>query len=88
MRLDLFLKKTRIIKSRAKSRAICKKGRVRLNNTIAKPEKYVKAEDIINIDFGKRILEIKITSIPQGNVSKRKAPSYYKVIRNEKIDII
>lgn len=88
MRLDLFLKKTRIIKSRAKSRAICKKGHVSLNNSIAKPGKYIKPEDIVKIDFGRRILEIKIVAIPEGNVSKQKAPSFYEVISNEKIDII
>lgn len=88
MRIDLFLKKIRIVKTRAKSKTLCKRELVSLNDVKAKPGKNVKSGDIIRIDFGKRILVIEVTEIPQGNVLKSEASSYYNVIKDERVNII
>ena len=88
MRLDLFLKKSKIVKTRAKSKILCKKELVFLNDVKAKPGKDVKPSDIIRIDFGKRILVVEVTKIPTGNVPKSEVTSYYNVIEDAKVDII
>ena len=88
MRLDLFLKKIRIIKTRAKSNILCKKGYVFLNDAKAKPSKEIKVGDLIKIDFGKRLLLIEVIKIPDGNVPKSALKSFFNVITDKKIDII
>lgn len=88
MRLDLFLKKTRIVKTRTKSKYLCDKGMVTVNGLKSKPGKGVKLQDKILIDFGKSILEIEVVELPGGNISKDKAQSYYKVTKNEKVDLL
>ena len=88
MRLDLFLKKTRIIKTRTRSKTLCERKSVFLNNTRAKPGKDVKPDDIIKIDFDKRILIIEVIKMPMRNVAKSETLDYYRVLKDEKVDII
>ncbi|MCK4575788.1 hypothetical protein KAU34_05240 [candidate division WOR-3 bacterium] len=88
MRLDLFLKKIRVVRTRTKSKALCNQGLITLNNITAKPRKDVKPKDIIKIDFVKRILIIEAIKLPEGNVPKSEAASYYNIIKDEKVDII
>lgn len=88
MRLDLFLKKSRVVKTRAKSKTLCRKEMVLLNDVKAKSGKDVKPNDIIRIDFSKRILVIEVTKMPTGNVPKSEVTSYYNVIKDEKVNII
>lgn len=88
MRLDLFLKKIRVIRTRAKANALCKNGMVLLNGVKAKPGKDIDLNDIIRIDFIKRILVIKITKIPRGNIAKSDVKLYYNIIKDEKVNII
>ncbi len=87
VRLDLFLKKVRLIKSRSQSNDMCKTGKVTLNDKQAKPGKMVKPHDTIRIDFGKRMLVAKILKIPQGNVKKSESSDYYTIISDEKVDV-
>ena len=68
MRIDLFLKKTRIVKTRARSKRLCDTGMVTVNGLKSKAGKGVKRQDKICIDFGKRILEIEVLELPEGNV--------------------
>ena len=52
MRLDLFLKETRIIKRRTIAKEFCDRGLVKVNNKIAKPSYEVKSGDVLTIRFG------------------------------------
>jgi ribosomal 50S subunit-recycling heat shock protein len=88
MRIDLFLKKTRIVKTRTKSKNLCEKGMVLVNGLRSKPGKGVKVQDKIRIDFGGRILEIVILEIPKRNVQKKDGPSYYRILKDQKVDIL
>lgn len=63
MRIDLFLKNSRIIKRRTVAKQACESGRVLLNGKEAKPGQEVEVGDIIEIKFGNsspkyRVLEI------------------------------
>jgi ribosomal 50S subunit-recycling heat shock protein len=86
VRLDLFLKTSRLVKTRARSHELCKLQKVTINNRQAKPGKFVKPHDIIAIDFGKRLLVIEVMSIPEANVRKDHAPLLYTLIKDEKVD--
>ena len=58
MRLDLFLKDSRIIKRRTIAKEFCERGLVKVNDKIAKPSFEVKSGDIIKIKFGDKEFSI------------------------------
>ncbi len=62
MRIDKFLKVTRIIKRRSVATEACDTKRIQINNKVAKPSKQVKVGDIISICFGDRTVTIKVLS--------------------------
>ena len=59
MRLDLFLKETRIIKRRTIAKEFCERGLVKVNYKIAKPSYEVKSGDVLTIRFGDKEFSIK-----------------------------
>ncbi len=63
MRIDLFLKNSRIIKRRTVAKQACESGRVLLNGKEAKPGQEVEVGDIIEIKFGDSSPKYKITEI-------------------------
>lgn len=58
MRLDLFLKDSRIIKRRTIAKEFCERGLVKVNDKIAKPSFDVKSGDIIKIKLGDKEFSI------------------------------
>jgi ribosome-associated heat shock protein Hsp15 len=81
MRLDLFLKTSRLIKSRSVAQEFCDAGMVEINSAPAKSSKEVKAGDKLTIRRRNRISEYSIESIPaQKQVSKEKAHELYSII--------
>jgi len=71
VRLDVFLKTSRLIKRRAVAREMCDNGRVLVNSHEAKPAKEVKQGDVITLKFSSRIINLDVLGIP---ASSRKAP--------------
>lgn len=80
MRLDKFLKVSRIIKRRTVANEVSDLGRVLVNDNVAKPSKQLKEGDIIKIESPNRTTTVKILKIPQGNVSVQEAPTLYQAI--------
>ena len=79
MRIDKFLKNSRIIKRRQVAKEACENGRVTLNGTIAKAGSIVKEGDIIEIAFRKSNLKVKVTNLIEG-AKKSSATEMYEVI--------
>ncbi len=63
MRLDKYLKVSRIIKRRVVAKEISNLDRIYINGKIAKPSTNVNIGDLIDIHFGNKIVKIKVTSI-------------------------
>jgi len=88
MRLDKFLKVSRIIKRRSVAKAICDSDRVLVNDHPARAGKEIDEGDILRINLpagvSSRILTCQVLSIPKGNVSAAEASSLYRVISDEK----
>jgi len=80
MRLDKFLKVSRLIKRRTVANEVSDKGRVLVNGNSTKPSKQLKEGDIIKIESINRPITVKVLKIPQGNVSVQEALSLYEVI--------
>ena len=64
MRLDKFLKVSRIIKRRTVANEAADGGRVSVNGRVVKPSYEVKVGDIVEIKFGDKISKFKIVAIP------------------------
>lgn len=82
MRLDKYLKVSRIIKRRTVAKEACENGRVSINNKIAKPSTDVKEGDIIEITFASRKLKAEITNIIE-HVRKENAKEMYVILEGE-----
>lgn len=64
MRLDLFLKTSRLIRRRATARDMCDTGRILVNGHDAKPAKEVRPGDVITLRFSTRTVELEVLSEP------------------------
>ncbi len=63
MRIDKFLKVSRLIKRRTVASSACSAGRVKINEKIAKPSTKVSIGDIIEITFGNKVVKVKVLQI-------------------------
>lgn len=79
MRLDKYLKISRIIKRRTVAKEACEQGRVEVNGKVAKPGLELKEGDRIKITFGSNELAVQVTSLKE-NVKKDEAQDLYKVL--------
>lgn len=79
MRLDKFLKVSRIIKRRTVANEACDAGRVLVNEQPAKASKDVKVGDKIEIQFGQRVVKVEVVSVKE-TVKKEEAVEMYKEI--------
>ena len=80
MRLDKFLKVSRLIKRRTVANTVSEMGRVLVNGNPAKPAKQLKVGDIIEIEFSNRIEKVEVLIIPTGNVSIQDAINLYRIM--------
>ena len=77
MRLDRYLKVSRLIKRRTVANEACDGGRVSLNGKTAKAGSEVKPGDIIEVAFGQRSLKVEVLSVSE-NAAKADAPAMYR----------
>lgn len=79
MRLDKFLKVSRLIKRRTVANEACDAGRVLVNGKVAKASVNVKAGDIIEIQFGTKSVKAEVVSV-QETVRKEEAQEMYRYL--------
>ena len=82
MRLDKYLKVSRIIKRRTVAKEACESGRVSINGKVAKPGTDLKEGDIIEIRFASKKLAAKILNISE-HVRKENAQAMYEILSGE-----
>lgn len=80
MRLDKFLKVSRLIKRRTVANTVSEMGRVLVNGNAAKPAKQLKVGDIIEIEYANRIEKVEVLIVPTGNVSVQDADKLYRIL--------
>ncbi len=80
MRLDKFLKVSRLIKRRTVANEVSDTGRVYVNGNIAKPAKQIKEGDEIKIEYANRTVHVRVLKVPVNNVSVQEAAELYEVI--------
>ena len=79
MRLDKFLKVSRLIKRRTVANEACDAGRVLVNGNVAKASVKVKEGDIIEIQFGTKAVKVEVLDV-QETVKKDNAAELYKYL--------
>lgn len=79
MRLDKYLKVSRLIKRRTVANEACDNGRVMINDKVAKASTEVKPGDIISISFGNKDVKVEVLSIAE-TVKKDEAAELFKYL--------
>ncbi len=83
MRLDKYLKLTRILKRRTQAKELCDEGRIYIDDRIAKASSNVKIGQVITINFKRRKVIFEVLNVPEGNVRKSEADTLYRILRIE-----
>ena len=84
MRLDKYLKVSRIIKRRTVAKEASEGGRVTLNGKVAKPSTEVREGDVMEIRFGEKLARYRILAVAE-TVRKADAGAMYELIDGEEI---
>ncbi len=82
MRLDKYLKVSRLIKRRTVANETCDAARVTVNGRPAKASYQVKEGDVLEIHYGTRNLRVEVVSVAD-NVGKAQAAALYREVREE-----
>lgn len=87
MRLDLFLKLSRLCPRRTLAQQLCDAGLVLLNGRRAKPAHTVKPGDLINLKRRDSQIEIRVLIVPTGrNLAKRDAGELIEVLSEKRVE--
>lgn len=79
MRLDKYLKVSRLIKRRTVANDACDAGRVKINEKVAKASAEVREGDVIEIEFGNRNVKVRVTDVKE-TVRKEEAAEMFEYI--------
>lgn len=85
MRLDKFLKVSRLIRRRTLAKQVAEQDRIKVNGQTAKASARLKVGDKIEIQFGQTLLTVEVTDLKE-HVRKDEAKDLYKVIKEERIN--
>jgi len=85
VRLDLFLKKTHLLKRREMARELCDEGMVRVNGAPRKASFEVKAGDQLDFPVFNRLLKVRILGLPESNISKSDQWSFVEVLEEKRM---
>lgn len=80
MRLDKYLKVSRLIKRRTVANEVSDQGRTFINDKPAKPSKEVKVGDKISVEYFNKTIIVEVLKVPSGNVSIQEAKDLYNVV--------
>jgi len=84
VRLDLFLKVSRLVKRRTVAKEACDNDRVKVNGRPGKASSGVKPGDVITLDYGPRLLTVEVLTVPEGLPSKTAPQALYRVVSDER----
>jgi ribosomal 50S subunit-recycling heat shock protein len=79
VRLDLFLKTSRLVKRRTVAREMCDNGRVLVNGREAKPAKELGPGDVITLKFSSRTIELEVLALHEASSNKMMPGEAYRI---------
>lgn len=78
MRMDKYLKNSRLIKRRTLAAEACEQGKITINGKVAKPSSEVKVGDMIEIQFGTGTTKVEVTAVSE-HVTKDSSKEMYEL---------
>lgn len=84
MRLDKYLKVSRLIKRRTVAKEISDQGRIEINGIQAKASSTVKVGDTLTVKFGQKVVTVKIERLQESS-RKEEAAEMYSIVKEERI---
>lgn len=85
MRIDKFLKVSRVVKRRTVANEVCSAGRVQINDKVVKPGAEVKVGDIVKIQFGNGVTSFRVCLIKE-TVRKEEASEMYELLEGKEVE--
>lgn len=85
MRIDVALKRLLLVKSRTEGKEACDVGSIFINGVPAKASAEVRPGDVVRVDYSRRTLEIELLAEAGKSVSRDKAKSLYRVLKDETV---
>ncbi|UXT62291.1 RNA-binding S4 domain-containing protein [Staphylococcus aureus] len=85
MRLDKYLKVSRLIKRRTLAKEVSDQGRITINGNVAKAGSDVKVEDVLTIRFGQKLVTVKVTALNE-HASKDNSKGMYEIIEERRLE--
>lgn len=85
MRLDKYLKISRIIKRRTVAKEVADQGRITLNGTVAKSSSKVAPGDLLEVRFGNRLVTYEVIELLD-STKKEDAEKMYRLVSEERVD--
>ncbi len=87
MRLDKFLKVSRLIKRRTLAKQVADQGRITINEKVAKASSVVQVGNELAIRFGQKVVTVKVDALKE-STKKEDAASMYTILKEEKLEKI
>lgn len=85
MRLDKFLKVSRLIKRRTLAKQVADQGRIMVNGNKAKASSVIKENDELQIRFGQKVVTVRIDRLKE-IAKKEEAATMYTILKEEKLE--
>ncbi len=85
MRIDKYLKVSRVVKRRTVANEVCTAGRVLINDKVVKPGAEVKVGDIVKIQFGNGVTAFRVLMIKE-TVRKEEASEMYELLEGKEVE--
>ena len=85
MRLDKYLKVSRLVKRRTLAKEVADKGRIEINGKVAKSSSTVKVNDELTLYYGNKILKVCVKDI-KDSTKKQDAAHMYEIISEERVE--
>jgi ribosomal 50S subunit-recycling heat shock protein len=86
MRIDLFLKASRLCPRRTIAQELCDAGAVEVNGSVSKSSRAIREGDQITLRRRHRVMTVRVLSIPTTKqVARHEASSLYEVLRDEEL---
>ena len=86
MRIDQLLKTLCLVKTRSQAHKGCEAGCISINGKRAKPSAEVRAGDVIEIRYPRKVMAVEVEEVPAGQVARKTCDRYYRVMRETTID--
>ena len=83
MRLDLFLKHSRLVPRRTVAQEICDAGAVRVNGSVGKPGRPVSVGDVLVLRQRGKLTTVRVLRVPERPPPKAEAPTLYELVSVE-----